>query len=362
MIIARKVPKKKKKKKKMKNDMNGKVIKRNDNLANETIDKKKSASKNISKSFNLKKNNIISSNININSNTKKNYKHGKILSQPEKLTQTEKILKKDNNNNKVLKNIIEGMESSMDNKQVAENIEDNEIIKNEDISYETKTDIQSGQNESMQKTDEIKENIQNGYIKNENLKENINQESVKNSVINDNTEKNDKNEQVSYEKTVGDEFNIDKTNIHKYEILTPHFIKGIYEPINDIFSEENKNRSYINIDKTTTSLLPGYKSVTFEELNNPNYNINNIHQNNMYPSSMFYPPFNYIPIMNCNNLKEAYILKNNVMLNNYLLTSADISKGTIHRQYNVGVTYPYGVPYIDVRKIKNSYSQKKTKI
>ncbi|SCM04991.1 conserved Plasmodium protein, unknown function [Plasmodium chabaudi adami] len=346
--------KKKKKKKKMKNDMNGKVIKRNGDLTNEPIDKKKSPSKNISKSFNLKKNNIISSNINITSNTKKNYKHGKILSQPEKLlTQTEKTLKKNN---------IEGMEPNMDNKQIAENGEHDETITNEDNSNEIKTHTESGQDESMQKTDEIKENIQNGHTKNGNLNDEVDQENFKNSVTSDNTQTTNKNKQDSNEKMIEDEFNLGKTNMRTYETIIPHFIKGIYDPTNDIFSEENKKSSYINLSKPTPSLLPGYKSVTFEELNNPNYNtINNIHQNSIYPSAMFYPPFNYIPHMNCINLKEAYILKNHVTLNNSLLTSADISKGTIHRQYNVGVTYPYGVPYIDVKNIKNSYGHKKTK-
>ncbi|EUD69812.1 hypothetical protein YYG_05033 [Plasmodium vinckei petteri] len=335
--------------------MNGKVIKRNGDLTNEPIDKKKSASKNISKSFNLKKNNIISSNINITSNTKKNYKHGKIVSQPEKLlTQTEKILKK--NNNKVLKNNIEGMEPNMDNKQVAENVEHDETIKNEDKSNETKTHTQSGQDESMQKTDKIKKNIKNKHVKNESLNEEADKESFKNSSINDNIQKNNKNKQDSNEKMAGDEFNLGKPILSTYEATTPHFKKGIYDPANDIFSEENKKSSYVNLSKTTPSLLPGYKSVTFEGLNNPNHNtINNINQNSIYPSSMFYPPFNFIPHMNCTNLKEAYILKNHVTLNNSLLTSADISKGTIHRQYNVGVTYPYGVPYIDVKNIKNSY-------
>ncbi|GAW79512.1 hypothetical protein PGO_041120 [Plasmodium gonderi] len=137
----------------------------------------------------------------------------------------------------------------------------------------------------------------------------------------------------------------------------PYFTTGVYDASNDVLKEE---MSYYDAQQVSASLLPGYKEVTFDgigenrKINLYATGLNKLQINSMYCPNRFYEPYNYISHRSKAGPNEAYHLKNLNILNNYLFTSTDLSQGTIHKQSNIGVTYPYGVPFINIKKCRKT--------
>ncbi|CAI7718516.1 conserved Plasmodium protein, unknown function [Plasmodium vivax] len=138
------------------------------------------------------------------------------------------------------------------------------------------------------------------------------------------------------------------------EPTDPYFTKGEYDASKDILREQT---SFYDAGKVSASLLPGYKEVTFEGVvqsegkNNASATESGrLQRNAMYLPNRFYSPHNFNPIRSEGGPDGAYYINGLSTLDGCLFTSVDVSQGTIHKQYNIGVTYPYGVPFVDVQR------------
>ncbi|CAA9986756.1 conserved Plasmodium protein, unknown function [Plasmodium knowlesi strain H] len=137
------------------------------------------------------------------------------------------------------------------------------------------------------------------------------------------------------------------------EPIDPYFTEGEYDPSKDILREQT---CFYDAGKVSASLLPGYKEVSFEgigetEGNNTSPTESRRAQRNvMYLPNRFYSHHNFNPVRSKGGQDAAYYINGLSTLDGCLFTSVDISQGTIHKQYNIGVTYPYGVPFVDLKQ------------
>ncbi|ANQ06630.1 Uncharacterized protein PCOAH_00008750 [Plasmodium coatneyi] len=137
------------------------------------------------------------------------------------------------------------------------------------------------------------------------------------------------------------------------EPTNPYFTKGEYDPSKDILREQT---CFYDAGRVSASLLPGYKEVSFEgiaaaEGNNASATESSkVQRNAMYLPNRFYSHHNFNPVRSQGGQDEAYYINGLRTLDGSLFTSVDLSQGTIHKQYNIGVTYPYGVPFVDVKQ------------
>ncbi|SOV75344.1 conserved Plasmodium protein, unknown function [Plasmodium reichenowi] len=378
--------KKSKDKQNVNNNINGsklinyvdKLYTNNENI-NNNINEKKSSNiftKNIQK----KNKTNSSNNLNTSNVNKKTYKLGNVLAQPEKFIRKKKnkIIK---NLNSLKRNIDIMMKSEQDQNILEEHM--SSVSSSSEKKKKNNNNIE--QNENMEKLEKngddniyMKDNKKNDEQKGDNnTKEQIH--------INDDDEKkifhdkkNDMENNTQETKTnIFQDNTVDTINGHickDEKILFPYFIEATYDKNKDIFNEKYDDDDNNNNKETNNLLLPGYHNVTFENLseNNKMYNINNINNinnnnnnnnpehaniqinnypisNNIYATNSSFPPYKFISYLRPKLSPKAYHLKNNEILNNFLFTSADITRGTIHQQYNMTVTYPYGVPYINMK-------------
>ncbi|GAB65002.1 hypothetical protein PCYB_042040 [Plasmodium cynomolgi strain B] len=146
-----------------------------------------------------------------------------------------------------------------------------------------------------------------------------------------------------------------ETPLERYtaEPIDPYFTKGEYDASKDILREKT---CFYDAGKVSTSLLPGYKEVSFEEIgvtkgNNASaMESRRAQRNAMYLPNRFYSPHNFEAVRSMGGQNEAYYINGLRTLDGCLFTSVDLSQATIHKQYNIGVTYPYGVPFVDVKQ------------
>ncbi|SPJ08339.1 conserved Plasmodium protein, unknown function [Plasmodium sp. DRC-Itaito] len=343
-----------------------KLYTNNDNI-NNNINEKKSSNifvKNIQK----KNKTNSSNNLNTSNVNKKTYKLGNVLAQPEKFIRKKK--------NKIIKN-LNSLKRNIDIMMKCE--QDQNILEEHMSSVSSSNEKQKNknnieQNENMTKLE--KNGDDNIYMK-DNKKKDDEQKGDNNTKeqihINDHDEmkilheqKNDKENYTQETKTnIFQDNTVEPINGHickDEKMSSPYFIEATYDKNTDIFNE----KYYDNNKETNNLLLSGYNNVTFENLsennkmynnnnknNNPEHanieNDNNPISNNIYATNSSFPPYKFISYLRPKLLPKAYHLKNNEILNNFLFTSADITRGTIHQQYNMIVTYPYGVPYINMK-------------
>ncbi|EUD66816.1 hypothetical protein C922_02801 [Plasmodium inui San Antonio 1] len=135
----------------------------------------------------------------------------------------------------------------------------------------------------------------------------------------------------------------------------PYFTKGEYDASKDILREKT---CLYDAGTVSASLLPGYKEVSFEGIGKAEGNkasateskSGRVQRNAMYLPNRFYSHHNFNPVRSEGGQDGAYYINGLSTLDGSLFTSVDLSQGTIHKQYNIGVTYPYGVPFVDVKK------------
>ncbi|SOV10372.1 conserved Plasmodium protein, unknown function [Plasmodium gaboni] len=323
----------------------------NININNNNINEKKSSNifpKNIQK----KNKTNSSNNFNTSNVNKKTYKLGNVLAQPEKFIRKKK--------NKIIKN-LNSLKRNIDIIMKCE--EDQNILEERMSSVSSSNEKEKNKNGIIEQNENMirlekngDDNITKGQIHmNDNDDEMITFHDKKN--IEKNTQETETN--IFQDNTVE---TINNGYICKDEKMSsPYFIEATYDKNTDIFNK----KYYDNNKETNNLLLPGYNNVTFENLNennkmynNKNKNLeyddniendNNSISNNIYATNSSFPPYKFISYLRPKYLPNAYNLKNHDILNNFLFTSADITRGTIHQQYNMTVTYPYGVPYINMK-------------
>ncbi|SCN43126.1 conserved Plasmodium protein, unknown function [Plasmodium ovale] len=292
---------------------------------------------------------VASSNINTNVN-KKNHKLGKLLAQSDKSLKKKK--------NKIGKSFV-NLKKNMD------------TMKDDNTGKFNQTDSSQNGNEKKRKTYKGENKGTNGNYIEAHITEGQKDESLSNLQTGneDSTgaEKQNTTGNAIYDPTehLGDDFSFANPNTYRSETSDVFFTRGCYEPSRDIFKEE---KYYYNANEVGKSLLPGYKSVTFDGLNDDKREALDFNdtgyaqQNEMYSPNVFYPPHNYTPHLSSSGPNEAYYVHNQQVLSNYLFTSADVAKGSIHRQYNSGVAYPYGVPFIDIAAAVKQCGEKKQRM
>lgn len=337
-----------------------KLYTNNDNI-NNNINEKKSSNiftKNIQK----KNKTNSSNNLNTSNVNKKTYKLGNVLAQPEKFIRKKK--------NKIIKN-LNSLKRNIDIMMKSE--QDQNILEEHMSSVSSSNEKQKNKNNNIEQNENMTKLEKNGddniYMKDN--KKNDEQKGDNNTKeqihINDDDEKktfHDKKDDMenNTQETKTNIFQdnaVDTINGHickDEKMLFPYFIEATYDKNTDIFNEKYDDDD--NNKETNNLLLPGYHNVTFENVseNNKMYNINNNNKNNnnpisnnIYATNSSFPPYKFISYLRPKLTPKAYHLKNNEILNNFLFTSSDITRGTIYQQYNMTVSYPYGVPYINMK-------------
>ncbi|VWU52392.1 conserved protein, unknown function, partial [Hepatocystis sp. ex Piliocolobus tephrosceles] len=205
-------------------------------------------------------------------------------------------------------------------------------------------------------------NSQNGSSNSQNGSSNGEKEGKKKEQMDIKMGKKKKtNKQKQHHKKSSNNMN-GNTNISTSNSKLPYFEKAFYSSVNDIFNEKCPRYDNKNVEEQNDKILVGYKGILFNNLNNgkrETNSINKLNNNNIrskYMLNKFFPPFNYTPILRQKCMDEAYYMRNHNILYNSLFTSADVTNGcTIHEQYNIGVTYPYGVPVIDMKEARRTH-------
>ncbi|CRG95386.1 conserved Plasmodium protein, unknown function [Plasmodium gallinaceum] len=362
------------KKKNIGNILGSKLIKSSIKIV-DTTNKKRNFSSNLQKNT-QKKNKYISSDLKIILN-KRNYKLKKGVAQLEKPLKKKKnkiknfiTLKKNLNTMEDKENQGDNSHNGNEKKEVDDQIE---LKEDKEMNIKNDKEVKDTKDQEMNmKKDEKMDTIKNekmDTIKNEKM--NTTKDEKMNTTKNEkmdttkdqetNVEKNknviaqdvEKNNKEKKEKLIQDKIsknyalNYSNSCIHKSENLEYYFSEGTYEPSNDIFNE--------NYQKVTNTLLPGYTITACEDIYQVNKDdtisdIRDLKKSGEYIYKSYFPTHKFIPHLNNNPVKEAYYLRNHEVLYNYLYTSSDLTRGSLHEQSNMVVAYPYGVPFIDIKK------------
>ncbi|KJP86540.1 hypothetical protein AK88_03831 [Plasmodium fragile] len=317
------------------NHIGSKLIKQ-DVKANTQEEKKKSHLIILQKNIPLKKNkNFYSSNLNtptVATGGRKSYKLSKLLTPLEKFAKKKK--------NKASRNFL-GLKKGLNMAKGANGKAEGEASQNGDTQNGLLVEkADSGANHQEQdSTDGAKQSV----MESSSLGKGAEVDSAQVGHI---TEKSLEDQEDTSKEVPLERYTAEPTD--------PYFTKGEYDASNDILREQT---CFYDAGRVPASLLPGYKEVSFEgiggEVEGNGASVmesTRRHRNAMYLPNRFYSHHNFNPVRSKGGQDEAYYINGLSTLDGCLFTSVDLSQGTIHKQYNIGVTYPYGVPFVDVKQ------------